>query len=91
MEFGPNFIEGLGRTDGETLERLWSYLRPFSNITKQMVPEKPMDLLSDAMRHYARRKKRRICKHNILKSWLRDITFICFGGIVGAVDSALDS
>jgi hypothetical protein len=50
-------VENLGLTDGEAMERLWSYLRPFSPITKEMTPSHRIDLLTDALLRYADRKK----------------------------------
>ncbi|KAI8483696.1 hypothetical protein Bbelb_386340 [Branchiostoma belcheri] len=47
---------GLGLTDGEGMERIWSHLRPFYRITKEMTPSHRIDLLTDAALHYARRK-----------------------------------
>lgn len=45
-----------GLTDGEATERLWSYLRPLSKMTKEMTPNHRRDLLNDALIHYAIRK-----------------------------------
>ena len=53
LQFGPRRKPGIGLTDGETMERLWSFLRQFSSISKQMLPERRMDLLTDALIHYA--------------------------------------
>jgi len=47
---------GFGMTDGEGAERLWSYLRPLSAITKEMTPSHRIDLLNEALLHYATRK-----------------------------------
>ncbi|KAI8493444.1 hypothetical protein Bbelb_288410 [Branchiostoma belcheri] len=48
--------EGFGLTDGEGMERMWSYLRPFFRVTKEMTPAHRLDLLTDATLHYGRRK-----------------------------------
>ena len=53
VEYGPKRAQDVGLFDGETMERLWAFLRGFANITKQMRPEKRMDLLSRALIHYA--------------------------------------
>ena len=45
----------LGLADGEQMERLWSYLRKFSGMTKQMLPENRVDTLSEALQYYARK------------------------------------
>ena len=47
---------GYGLTDGEVMERLWSYLRRFSSITKEMTPSHREDLLTEALLHYSHRK-----------------------------------
>ena len=36
LEFGQRFSDGTGLNDGEGVERLCSYLRKFSSITKEM-------------------------------------------------------
>ena len=47
----------MGLTDGEEMERLWSYLRPFARITKEMTPAHRVDLLTDALIHYGDKKR----------------------------------
>lgn len=47
---------GFGLTDGEGMERLWSFLRRFARVTKEMTPSHRLDLLTDALLHYGRRK-----------------------------------
>ncbi|XP_066294857.1 uncharacterized protein [Branchiostoma lanceolatum] len=54
--YSPRRKEGFGLTDGECVERLWSYLRGFNSITKEMTPTHRTDLLTDALLHYGRRK-----------------------------------
>lgn len=56
VTYNPRRIEGLGRVDGEGLERFWSYLRHFSSITKQMTTAHRIDLLTDACIYFASRK-----------------------------------
>ncbi|XP_019617792.1 PREDICTED: uncharacterized protein LOC109465093 isoform X2 [Branchiostoma belcheri] len=48
--------EGYVLTDGEGMERLWSYLRPFFRSTKEMTRSHRLDMLTDGILHYARRK-----------------------------------
>ncbi|XP_033108953.1 uncharacterized protein LOC117110364, partial [Anneissia japonica] len=62
VEFNPRRTTGFGLTDGEGIERLWSYLRCFARITKEMTPSHRVDLLTDALLHYAKRKERNIGK-----------------------------
>lgn len=53
--YNPRRQKGLGLTDGECVERLWSYLGKFSNISKEMTPENRTDLLVDGLLHYGKR------------------------------------
>ncbi|XP_028983462.1 uncharacterized protein LOC114842115 [Betta splendens] len=49
-------LKGFGLTDGEGMERLWSFLRRFARITKEMSPSHRLDLLTEALLYYGRRK-----------------------------------
>jgi len=49
-------MKGFGLVDGETMERMWSYLRMFSKITKEMTPGHRIEQLSHALLHYSYRK-----------------------------------
>ncbi|XP_028407170.1 uncharacterized protein LOC114529555 [Dendronephthya gigantea] len=49
INYGPQRKDGYGLTDGEAIKRLWSYLRGFSSITKEMTASRRVDLLSDAL------------------------------------------
>ena len=49
----PRRKKGYGLTDGEGIERLWSYLRSFSAMSKEMTAGRRVDLLTDALIHYA--------------------------------------
>ncbi|XP_033101211.1 uncharacterized protein LOC117104472 [Anneissia japonica] len=72
VEFNPRRTTGFGLTDGEGIERLWSYLRCFAKITKEMTPSHRVDLLTDALLHYAKRKERNIGKHSKAVSILKN-------------------
>jgi len=48
-------LEGFGLSDGKMMERLWSYLRPTSKITKEMTPSHRVDTLTDFLVHYAKK------------------------------------
>ena len=61
-KFNPRNIEGFGLTDGENVERLWSYLGRFSKMTKEMSSGNRIDLLSDALSHYCKLKQRKLGK-----------------------------
>lgn len=54
IRYYPEF----GLTDGEGMERLWSYLRQFTAITKEMTPSHRTDLLTDGLIHFAKRKNK---------------------------------
>lgn len=56
MNFAVRYLAEFGLMDGEGVERLWSYLRQFTAITKEMTPSHRIDLLTDGLLHYARRK-----------------------------------
>lgn len=49
-------LEGFGLTDGEATERLWSYLRPFAKITKEMTATGRQELLDNALEHFTAKK-----------------------------------
>jgi len=49
--YHPRTIESIGLTDGESLERLWSYLGKFVNITKYMKSNHRLDILEMALEH----------------------------------------
>ncbi|XP_078676405.1 uncharacterized protein LOC144913536 [Branchiostoma floridae x Branchiostoma belcheri] len=66
--YSPRRMEGFGLTDGEGMERLWSYLRPFFRVTKEMTPSHRLDLLTDATLHYAKRKSTDI-ESSICSRW----------------------
>ena len=42
------------------MERLWSYLRKFNKISKEMKPDHRTDLLTDGVVHYGQRIKKQI-------------------------------
>ncbi|XP_078586229.1 uncharacterized protein LOC144868130 [Branchiostoma floridae x Branchiostoma japonicum] len=56
LKYSTRRLPGFGLTDGESVERMWSYLRRFGRTTKEMTPSRRIDLLTDALLHYARRK-----------------------------------
>lgn len=55
IALSPRNIEGFGLSDGEGTERLWSYLRRFSTMTKEMRPSHRIDVLTDAILFYAQK------------------------------------
>ena len=60
ITFGPLRCHGIGLSDGETMERLWSYLRRFGRMTKEMRPSHRTDVLVHALLHYCRKTKAKI-------------------------------
>ena len=57
-------------SDGETMERLWSYLRQFSHMTKEVRPSHRIDVLCSALIFYGiitREKLSRILIFNVMK------------------------
>ncbi len=57
IEYSVRHIPGFGLTDGEGVERMWSFLRPLSTMTKEMTPTHRTELLEDALQHYCHRKR----------------------------------
>ena len=53
---------GFGLTDGEVLERLWSFLRRFSKMTKEMRPAHRVDVLTDALLYYSQLASQNLSK-----------------------------
>lgn len=49
-------LEGFGMFDGECVERLWAYLRPFYKTTKEMTTNHRIHLLDEALLHFIKRK-----------------------------------
>jgi Kyakuja-Dileera-Zisupton transposase len=54
--FSFNFTRGVGRTDGEGVERNWSWLNGTAASTSQMGPGSRMDTLDDFMGFYNHQK-----------------------------------
>ena len=53
----------LDLSDGETTERLWSFLRPFNEMTKEMRPSHRVDILTHALMYYGIKTKKKLGKH----------------------------
>ncbi len=65
IQFGPLRCEGIGMSDGEVMERLWSYLRPFSRMTKEMRSSHRTDVLAHALVYYGLKKKKKMAMYII--------------------------
>jgi len=48
------------------MERLWSYLRHFGRMTKEMRPSHRVDVLTHVLLHYARKKKQKMSMYDVL-------------------------
>ena len=57
--FNPRRTQNVGLSDGEGVERFWSFLRQFSRITKEMATDKRVDVLTDATLHYREHLQKR--------------------------------
>lgn len=58
--FSPLHCDGVGLSDGEVMERLWSYLRRFSRMTKEMRPAHRTDVLCHALIYYGYKTKQKL-------------------------------
>lgn len=50
------------------MERLWSYLRRFGRMTKEMRPAHRIDVLTHALVYYGIKKKRKLGKYVLLSN-----------------------
>ena len=55
LKYHPRIQEDIGLTDGESLERIWSYLGKFVLNTKHMRPAHRLDILSLAIQHISQK------------------------------------
>ncbi len=60
VKFAQQYIEGSGKPDGEQCERLWSYLRGFCAVTKEMTQANRNDALTDSILYYGRKSERKL-------------------------------
>ncbi|ELU02948.1 hypothetical protein CAPTEDRAFT_197977 [Capitella teleta] len=58
VSFSPRRIPGFGLLDGEGIIRLWSDLRRFAKVTKEMTSSHRSVLLTLGLDHYSQKKKR---------------------------------
>lgn len=64
--YSPLNCEGIGLSDGEVMERMWSYLRRFSKLTKEMRPSHRIDVLTNALLHYGHLTKLKLRKIHVV-------------------------
>lgn len=57
VKFGPLRCDGIGSSDGETVEHLWSFLRPFKKMRKETRPSHRVDILTHALMYYGIKNK----------------------------------
>ncbi len=55
LKYHPRAQKDIGLTDGESLERIWSYLGRFVSTTKHMRPAHRLDILTLAIQHISQR------------------------------------
>lgn len=60
LSYSPRVLSGCGLTDGEATERLWSYLRRLSKMTKEMRPSHRIDVLTSGILHYAAKTSQKL-------------------------------
>jgi len=73
--FNPRNITGFGLSDGEGVERLCTYLRSCTSMTKKMHPSHHVDVLSDTLQHY----RQKINREN---RYVLELKYICFALLV---------
>ena len=56
--YSPLQCQGIGLSDGEVMERMWSYLRRYTKMTKEMRPSHRIDILSHALLYYGHLTKK---------------------------------
>lgn len=66
----PRYQVGFGLTDGEVMERLWSFLRRFSKMTKEMRPSHRVDILTDALLYYGKRSAKNLSMFTYTIRWV---------------------
>ena len=75
--YSPRAISGCGLTDGEAMERLWSYLRRFAKSTKEMRPFQRIDVLTSALSHYTFKVRLNLGMFSIHILIIKSITMLC--------------
>lgn len=84
LSLSPRHKEGFGLTDGEVLERLWSFLRRFCRMTKEMRPSHRTDILTDALLHYCRLSARNLSKfytHCMSEALIDTVVMLCMNRV----------
>lgn len=63
--YSPTYTEGIGLSDGEGMERIWSYLRRFARITKEIRPAHCIDILTHSLLYYGLVSKKKFRKSGL--------------------------
>ncbi|PIK58286.1 hypothetical protein BSL78_04792 [Apostichopus japonicus] len=60
ITYSTRRVDGFALSDGEQVQRLWSYMRNFVTSTREMTPSHRIDALCDALIHYAHKTTRHL-------------------------------
>jgi hypothetical protein len=63
VEYSPRYLAGFGLTDGEGIERFWSYLGDFTKLTRGMTKSNRQITLLLAAKEYGALKMASIGRH----------------------------
>ena len=74
--FSPLCCDGLGLSDGEVMERMWSYLRCFSRMTKEMCPAHRVDVLSHALLYYGFKQSKNLVRKSSFMSVIKFVVYV---------------
>ncbi|KAI8138660.1 hypothetical protein BJV82DRAFT_523101, partial [Fennellomyces sp. T-0311] len=62
IDYHPRYQSDMAMTDGEGMERIWSYLGNFVSITCQINAERRQSTLDHAIQHFRWKKLLNLCK-----------------------------
>jgi hypothetical protein len=65
-KYHPRIIKSIGLSDGESVERLWSYLGKFANTTKHMKAGHRLDIIEMALQHLYQKSIEKLGTNSIL-------------------------
>ncbi|PIK47177.1 hypothetical protein BSL78_15947 [Apostichopus japonicus] len=71
ITYSTRRVDGFALSDGEQVERLWSYMRNFVTSTREMTPSHRIDALCDALIHYAHKTTRHLGSEPITETMIR--------------------
>lgn len=80
--YSPLHTDGIGLSDGEVMERMWSFLRGFNKMTKEMRPSHRIDVLTHALWYYGFLTKNKLRKFlALIYCMLVKLFLFCFSNI----------